>query len=222
MKHHLLIADDHEDVYENLERKISLKFSAMEISSAETCDKAYSLILKNKVLNPITILVIDLTFKGYTPNTKLKHGRHLLSKLKNEMFAIPTIVYSSHDDMEHIYPIIKNYNPQGYIIKSNTSNRELLFAIEEVINGKSFFSSKVHKLQMKRVKYDKSLDDIDEQIVNFLPNTNSITDWDGKVLKENVPLSYKSIKKRIDLLCDKFEVSNEKQLLLKLQTLAIL
>ena len=222
MKNHVLIVEDHEDVFENLERKITNEFINFQISIADDCDKGFGFIKKNKNINPITILIVDLTFKQTNLNSVLKNGNHLMAALKKENIVIPTIVYSSHDDMRHIHPVIKNYSPNGYVIKSNSSSKELLFAIQQIIIGKSYFSQKIHELQFKRIQYAFEMDNIDEQIIHFLPKANTMIDWEGKVLKENIPISYKSIKARIDLLCQKFEVENEKLLLLKLQRLAIL
>ncbi|MFD2916819.1 response regulator [Psychroserpens luteus] len=222
MQKHILIVDDHEDVFENLERKILSAFNDFKISIADNCDDGHDLIKKHKITNPISLLILDLTFKLVKPNAILTKGKSLLAILKKENIEIPTIIYSSHDEMEHIYPVITNYHPNAYVIKSNSSSKELLFAISEVLLGKTYFSQTVHKLQLKRFQYAFSMDNIDEQIIHFLPNANTMTDWEGKILKENVPISYKSIKLRIELLCQKLEVENEKQLLLKLQRLAIL
>lgn len=222
MQKHILIVDDHEDVFENLERKIHTAYDDINISIADNCDDGYDLIKKYKIPSPISLLILDLTFKLVKPNAILTQGKSLLKILKKENIEIPTIIYSSHDEMEHIYPVITNYHPNAYVIKSNSSTKELLFAISEVLLEKTYFSQTVHKLQLQRFQYAFSMDNIDEQIIRFLPNANTMTDWEGKILKENTPISYKSIKLRIELLCEKLEVENEKQLLLKLQRLAIL
>ncbi len=222
MQTHILIIEDHQDVYENLERKISSNFKETIISLAHNCDTGFGLIKKYKVTTPISILILDLTFKFIKPHTVIKDGKSLMATLKKEAIKIPTIIYSAHDEMAHIYPTINNYNPNGYVIKSSTSSRELLFAISQVLAGNTYYSQKVHELQLKRTKYAFSMDAIDEQIICLLPHINAMEDWRGKILKNKVPLSYKSIKKRIDVLCQKLDVDNEKQLLLKLQKLAIL
>lgn len=220
MRNRILIIEDHEDVYENIRRKISSEFPNFQISIFDNCDDAFNQIKVKK--NEIVIIILDLTFKFLKPYSLIKNGNTLLKHLKDEKIKIPTIIYTSHDEMEHIYPVINNYQPSGFVIKSNSSSKELVFAINEVLLGKTYYSQIVHKLILKRTKFTFSLDEIDEQIILFLPHSNTMYDWEGRILRDGVPISYKSIKTRIDLICQKFEVENEKQLLLKLQKLAII
>ena len=219
---HILIVDDHEDIYENISRKIAERFPDFKISIKDNCDAAFDVIKYSKQNTPVTILILDLTFNGQHPNALLPNGTSLLRTLKENKIQINTIIYSSHDDLQHISPVIKNFEPASYVIKSNSSSKELLFAIEQCLVGKTYYSHTVHELQLKRVKYEFSIDEIDEQIIKHLPNKDSIKDWEGVVLKDNIPLSYKTISKRIKNLITQFDVDNEKQLLLKLQKLAIL
>ena len=220
MKNRILIIEDHEDVYENLKRKIFFEFPNFPISIFDNCDDAFNQIKSLK--NEIAFIILDLTFKYIKPYALIKNGKNLLKELKNAQINIPTIIYTSHDEMEHIYPVINNYEPNGYVIKSNSSNKELLLAINNVLKEKKYFSHIVHELMLKRTKYAFTLDEVDEQIIKILPNAVNMIDWKGRIFKDNVAISYKSIKSRIDMLCNKFEVENEKQLLLKLQKLAIL
>lgn len=222
MEQHLLIVEDQQDVFENLNSKITGHFPSFTIEIADNCDAAFQYIKKHRVLNPVTIIIVDLTFKWLNPNAILKTGKDLLRALSAEQLTIPCLIYSSHDEMEQIYPVITNYDPNGYVIKSNTSSDELLFAIGQVLKGKRYYSQRIHELQKQRLFYAINIDSIDEKIIELLPKINAIIDWEGQIYKGNTPLSYKSIKKRIDKLCASLKVENEKQLLLKLQRLAII
>ena len=222
MKEHILIIEDEQDTFENLKRKISNKFPDANVNVASCCDKGFEYIKQHKVTNPISLLVLDLTFKNPSERTIIKGGKQLLKTLKENNITVPTIVYSSHDEMEHIHPVLNNYHPQGYVIKSSNSSEELLFAIERVLIGETYYSQRVHQQQLQRFKYASNIDEIDENIIQLLAFTDSIKDWQERIENGELSISYKSIKKRIDLLCDRLEVDNEKQLLLKLQRLAII
>ena len=222
MKQHILIVEDEQDTFENLERKISVQFPEALVAVQSTCDAGFDFIKKMTIINPVSVLVLDLTFKNQKPFYVLKSGKELLKALKQNSIDIPTIIYSSHDEMEHIHPVMNNYHPQGYVIKTSTSSEELLFAINRVLKGENYYSQRVHEQQLQRFKYASNIDEIDEQILQLLPHTTSIKDWEEKIENGEISISYKSIKKRIDLLCDRMEVDNEKQLLLKLQRLAII
>jgi len=221
MKHHLLIVEDEQDTFENLERKLSIHFPEALVMVQSTCDAGFDYIKKVTIINPVSVLILDLTFKNQKSFYVLKSGKDLLKVLKQKSIHVPTIIYSSHDEMEHIHPIMSNYHPQGYVIKTSTSSEELFFAISRVLNKENYYSQRVHEQQLQRFKYASNIDEIDEQIIELLPHTTSIKDWEEKIEQGEISISYKSIKKRIDLLCDRLEVDNEKQLLLKLQRLAV-
>lgn len=219
---HILIIEDHQDVFENLERKIFERYPTSVIAIKNNCDAGFQYIKEQKTIKPISELVLDLAYNNLNKNSILKNGNQLLKALKESQIKINTIIYSSHQEMEYIHPVMNNYCPQGYVIKSSNSSEELLFALNRVNLGETYFSQKVHQQQLMRFKFASKIDEIDEQIIRYLPKVNTLKDWEGKILKDHVPMSYKSIKKRINLLCDRLEVENEKQLLLKLQRLAII
>jgi hypothetical protein len=66
------------------------------------------------------------------------------------------------------------------------------------------------------------LDRIIKKIIEYLPEINSITDWDSLYEAGKMPIKYKSVKNRLHTILEKMEVDNEKQLLLKLQKMAII
>lgn len=219
---HILIIEDQQDTFENLERKINNKLTNSLVSVASNCDQGFDYIKQNIITNPITLMVLDLTFNNQAQDISIKSGNQLLKVLKNNNINIPCIVYSSHDEMEFIHPVMNNYHPQGFVIKSSNSSEELIFAIERVFVGENYFSQRVYQQQLQRFKYASNIDEIDEQIISLLPITSTIKEWKKRIENKEITISYKSIKKRIDLLCDRLEVDNEKQLLLKLQRLAVI
>ena len=218
---HLLIVDDHQDIRENLFSKLHLDFPNFQISLASNCDLALDIINQSRFQKPITLLILDLTFKK-NHNNVIKGGRGLMTKLKDDNISIPTIVYTSHDELEHIHPVIHSYNPCGYIIKGEDTYDELLFAVQKAFAGQKHYTHEVHIALKKRVSFEFDLDSIEEQIIEHLPNCTSMQDWEGKIIKDGVPLVYKTIQNRLKTLFIRFDVENEKQLLLKLHRLGFL
>jgi DNA-binding NarL/FixJ family response regulator len=117
---------------------------------------------------------------------------------------------------------MQNFKPEGYVIKSSDSTSELLLAIPRVLKGEKYYSQEVHINQKKRFEYAMQMDEIDKKIIAFLPDINCITDWDALYETGKIPIKYKSINKRLQSIFHKMDVSNEKQLLLKLHQLAII
>lgn len=222
MNKHILIVEDQQDVSENLQRKIKDVFQDTSVSIAHTCDLGFQLINQVKISNPVNLLILDLVFKNTSDNDFLKKGTHLIKKLKENKLNIPTIIYTTHNELNHIYPVINNYNPEGYIIKSHNSTQELLLGISRVLNGETYYSQLVHNLLMNRYKYEFQMDEVDIQIIKLIPEINCLTDWEQKIYKKEVALSTKAIKNRIQKLLLKFEVENEIQLALKFEKLGFL
>ena len=117
---------------------------------------------------------------------------------------------------------MQNFEPEGYVLKASDSTNELLLAIPRVLNGKTYYSQEVLDSQKKRFEFAMQLDEIDKKIIAFLPDINCITDWDDLYEAGKIPIKYKSVNKRLQSIFEKMDVTNEKQLLLKLYQQAII
>lgn len=219
---HFLIVEDEQDTLENLKHTIGVAFPKAIVSVAYDCDEGFRILNSSKVESPLSLLITDLTFRRQPESRVIKNGMEFLQKLLDLKFQIPRIVYSSHDELRFIHPILKKYQPEGYVLKSRNSTDELLIAISRVLNHASYFSQEVHDSQKGRFEFDLKLDEIDLKIIEFLPDVNTIVDWDILFEENKLPIKYKSINKRLKSIFEKMDVHNEKQLLLKLQRLAII
>ncbi len=219
---HLLLIEDEQDTLENLVGRIAIAYPYLKISTAFDCDEGFRILNSNKVQFPIDLLITDLTFRRQPESRVIKDGQALLQKIKDLNYKLPRIIYSSHDELKFIHPVMQNFEPEGYVLKSSDSTSELLLAIPRVLNGKTYYSQEVLASQKKRFEYAMQMDEIDKKIIAFLPDINCITDWDDLFETGKIPIKYKSINKRLQSIFQKMDVSNEKQLLLKLHQLAII
>lgn len=219
---HILIIEDEQDTLENLVGRMKTVFPDSKISSAFDCDEGFKILNSSKIENPVSLLVTDLTFRRQPETRIIKDGYALLEKIQELGFSMPRIVYSSHDELKFIYPVMKNLRPEGYVLKARDSTDELLLAISKVIHGATYYSQEVHNTQRKRLEYALQLDETDMKIIDLLPDVTSITDWDSLFEKGKLHIKYKSVNKRLNSIFEKMGVENEKQLLLKLHQLAII
>lgn len=219
---HILIVEDEQDTLENLIGRIADTFPDYKISSAFDCDEGFRILNSSKVEFPVDLLITDLTFRRQPESRLIKDGLALLEKIKTLNYKLPRIVYSSHDELKFIHPVMQNFQPEGYVLKASDSTNELLLAIPRVLKGEKFYSQEVHINQKKRFAFAKQLDAIDEKIIEYLPDINCITDWDELFEAGKIPIKYKSINKRLQVIFEKMDVANEKQLLLKLYQQAII
>jgi len=219
---HILIVEDEQDTLENLVGKITDAYPAYKISSAFDCDAGFRILNSFKVEAPVDLLITDLTFRRQPDTRLIKDGQALLQKINDLRYKIPRIVYSSHDELKFIHPVMQNFEPEGYVLKSSDSTSELLLAIPRILKGKTYYSQEVLSIRQKRFAFALQLDDIDKKIIEFLPDINCITDWDDLYEAGKLPIKYKSVNKRLQSIFEKMDVTNEKQLLLKLYQQAII
>ncbi len=219
---HILIVEDEQDTLENLQMRITVAFPDVQVSKAFDCDEGFRILNASKVEFPVELLITDLTFRRQPECRSIKNGMEFLQKLKTLNYHLPRIVYSSHDELLFIHPVMKNFEPEGYILKARDSTEELIFAIRRITQGKTYYSQEVLNSQKQRFFFAEQLDYIDEKIIAFLPEINSITDWETLYETGKMPIKYKSVNKRLHAIFEKLDVANEKQLLLKLQKMAII
>ncbi len=219
---HILIVEDEQDTLENLVGRITHAFPDFKISTAFDCDEGFRILNSTKVETPVDLLITDLTFRRQPESRLIKDGQALLQKIKDLKYKLARIVYSSHDELKFIHPVMQNFEPEGYVLKSSDSTSELLLAIPRILKGKTYYSQEVYSNQKKRFAFAMQLDDIDQKIIEYLPDINCITDWDDLYEAGKIPIKYKSVNKRLQSIFEKMDVSNEKQLLLKLHQQAII
>ena len=147
---HILIVEDEQDTLENLIGRITDAFPNYKISSAFDCDEGFRILNSSKVEAPVDLLITDLTFRRQPESRQLKDGQALLQKIKDLRYKIPRIVYSSHDELKFIHPVMQNFEPEGYVLKSSDSTSELLLAIPRILKGKTYYSQEVLTNQKKR------------------------------------------------------------------------
>lgn len=222
MNPHILIVEDIEDIFEHVKYKLTNTYPDFKITVSDNCDTALFEIERHLTNQRVTLLILDLSFNHIQPSVKLRSGNDLLRKLRDLQIEIPTIIYSVFSEMKHIQPVISNYNPDGYIIKSNTSTNELLVAVNRLLHDKTYYSPEVQKEQLKRYSYSHQLDDVDLQIIKKLPDISFQDEWTDIIFSKGSPLSKRTIFTRLKRLKEVFEVDNEKQLVLKLYKLALI
>lgn len=212
----ILIVEDQDKMLEALVDEFKNYPKPVEIFKASNCDDAYAILKKHKITNPIEVVITDITFKIKQPYWVLKDGFDFLRKLKEDNLDIKKIVYTEHQELKVIHPIITNYHPDGYILKSHHSKEELHFGLNQVLQGKTYYSQLVHEELNKRFKFEFKIDDIDIAILRTYPEIKYRTDWEDKIKKEDgTYMSSRRILDRLHKLCDVFEVDTEAQLILK-------
>ncbi|RBW59137.1 DNA-binding response regulator [Tenacibaculum sp. E3R01] len=159
---------------------------------------------------------IDLVFldlKLFPSNNKKIISGEDLGILIRDMFPSCKVILSTTNDNKYrIHSVFRSINPEGFLIKSDITFKELVKAINEVVSDPPFYSKTVLKLLRKKVSTDFLLDDVDRKILYELSIGAKVKDMLGYI-----PLSIAAIEKRKRHLKKIFNVKEKghRELILK-------
>lgn len=184
------MVDDHPIILKGYELSLN-EFSdnyIFEFYKAQNSVEAVNLIEQNE---PDFFHIVFLDIRLPVNNDyALINGEDLGIKIRKTTNS-KIIVLSSIGDTQRIYSILNNLEPDGYIIKTETTPEILLDAIDAVLNDRNYFSSKIKKLKNVQNSENPTLDVYDIKILYFLSVGEKM-----KNLPDFVHLSIASIERR--------------------------
>ncbi len=127
----LLIADDHHLFLEGI-RSLLEKEEGMEImAAASNGEEVLDLIQEI----PVDICIIDINMPGL-------NGIDTAKYIKQHHSQIKIIILTTYNDKEFVMTMLK-IGVEGYVLK-NATKKDLVKAINEVMQGNNYFASDVH------------------------------------------------------------------------------
>ncbi len=211
MKYKVLIVEDHPiivDVYENaLEKVANANEVEFSIDKAEDLDTAHNLLESTNQSYDLVFLDMRLPASA---DKKLLSGEDLGVKIKANYPETKIIIATTYNDNYRVHTILRNVNPDGFLIKNDISSKEILNAIESVLEDAPYYSKSVLKIMRNEVSSEFILDDIDRKILHEL-SLGTLT----KNLTDTIPLSLAAIEKRKRHLKEIFNLqsSSDKELI---------
>ena len=159
----IVLVDDHAIVIDGLKSLLAKSEKAEVVATASTAKEGL-----NKLKETAAELVItDINMPGLD-------GLEMIKTIRNEFPPTKIIVLSLHDEPHYIRNILKN-RVQGYILKNDTS-AELLTAVEHVLDGKIYLSSRINQIMMEQLDEDwaeKLLTEREIQIIKHIAQEKS-------------------------------------------------
>ncbi|MFS4448470.1 response regulator transcription factor [Maribacter sp. 2307UL18-2] len=187
----LLIVDDHPMTIWGYE--LTLKMYAenyqWNIGKATDCDQALNLLKRNSIIS-YDLVLLDINFRK-SDNTFVKNGEELGKKIREIYPQIKIIVLTMLNDYLRIQGILKNLNPDGFIIKSEITPELLFNSIIEVLNNNQSFSYEIKKILSMLTPNVEDLSAIDRKILYYISIGEKM-----KNLPKHLPLSMASIERR--------------------------
>ena len=215
-KHNLLIIDDHPLIIEAYKTAFTYYSKENEttffsIKTSQDCDSAIELITQFSEQNKsMDIVFLDIRLPP-SKDGKFLSGEDLGIKIRAVFPKAKIIIATTFNNNYRIHNIFRNLNPDGFLIKNDITTKELLNAIDVILNDPPYYSKTVIKLLRKQVSNDLLLDKIDRKILYELSIGTRMKD-----LPNVLPLSIAGIEKRKRHLKQVFatEGLDDKELLL--------
>jgi len=138
----LLIVDDHQVLIEGLVELIN-GFDHVTVSQTANNGEEVLDILKD---NPIDVILLDI-------NMPVMNGLETCKKVKQKYPQIKVLALTTLDKGSFIQQMLKN-GASGYLLK-NTSQDELIMAIETVYRGDTFINEQTNKILLNSLMNQK-------------------------------------------------------------------
>lgn len=211
----ILIAEDFQDTNKGMVNALENRLQIESIQEELYCDKAYNRFkVAYDIGEPYGLLITDLTFKESHVTRRITSGKELIGTIRNIDKNIKVIVNSMVDDPAIINPLFTEQKINGYVCKGRNSLNELINAIQEVSQNRTFVSP---QLNLNTGNTIFEMDKYDLMILKDLSDGYTKKEISEKLKKQNIsPNSESTIDKKVSKLFDEFGAKNTHHLIAKL------
>ncbi|MEL4455030.1 response regulator [Lutimonas vermicola] len=219
----VLIIDDHPLICEQYIKALQEVMTEneqlnMRIESAGDCDTAREKIKNTLIEGGWDLVFLDIRLPS-SKDRKVLSGEDLGEMIRKNHPLAKIIVATTFNDNYRIQNIFKSLNPEGFLIKNDLDTKELVNAIQKIMQGGVHYSNTVSSLHRKQMFTEIKIDKIDRQILYELSLGTRMKD-----LPKIVPLSIAGIEKRKRILKEVFDVEDQgdKALIMKARELGFI
>lgn len=208
MQHiHILMVDDHPIIiegYQNTLMATKKEDQTLVIDTANTCDAANLLMQKSADERPYDVCFFDISLPP-SSDGKITSGEDLAKIAKHILPNAKIIILTMFNESYRIHSIVKEINPDGFLIKSDLTSSELAEAFHHILIDPPYYSSTVTNFLNKSVINEIYVDEINRKILHLLAQGMKT-----RSLPEHINLSMSAIEKRKKQLKLLFSISDGK------------
>jgi len=206
--HNVLIIDDHpliSDSYKDAFLDVSTKNEHIEfnIDIANNCDIADEKIKTASLGDGLDIVFLDIRLPP-SSDKKILSGEDLGIKIRKMIPSTKIIIATTFNDNYRIHSIYESINPDGFLIKNDITDKDVVNAIQAVIIDNPYYSTTVVKLMRKHMSNSFRVDPTDRQILYQLSIGTKMKDLPGII-----HLSMAAIEKRKRILKEQFNIEGQ-------------
>jgi DNA-binding NarL/FixJ family response regulator len=207
-KYKVLIIDDHPlicDSYQSALKEVGERHPEllMQVETAANCDVALEKINNTWVEKSWDLVFLDIRLPA-SSDRKILSGEDLGELLRKKYPETKIVVATTFNDNYRLYNIFKSLDPDGFLIKTDIDHKELVIALEIILNGAPYYSKTVVTLLRKQVSQEFVIDKFDRRMLYELSLGTKMKD-----LPEVLPLSIAGIEKRKRILKQNFGVEDQ-------------
>ncbi|SEP97334.1 DNA-binding response regulator, NarL/FixJ family, contains REC and HTH domains [Hyunsoonleella jejuensis] len=202
----ILMIDDHPIIIEGYQN--TLQFTKKEnqvlhIDIANNCDEAINYMDKS-VHNtlPYDLLFVDISLPP-SSNGLMNSGEDLAEYARKVLPNAKIVILTMFNESFRIHNIIKNIDPEGFLIKSDLTSSELASAFQAVLRNPPFYSGTVNSFIRKSITSDIVIDDKNRKILYLLSQGVKT-----KNLASHLDISLSAVEKRKKQLKELFEIED--------------
>lgn len=189
----ILMVDDHPMIIEGYQNTLMATKNddqVLLIDTANNCDIANELLQRSANERPYDVCFFDISLPSSTDGT-ITSGEDLAKIARDIMPHSKIIILTMFNESYRIHNIIKEVQPDGFLIKSDLTSIELAEAFQHILVSPPYYSSTVNNYLKKTVSSDVYIDDINRKILHLLSQGIKT-----RSLKEYIDLSMSAIEKR--------------------------
>lgn len=187
------MVDDHPIIiegYQNTLMATKKDDQVLHIDTANDCDTGNELLRRAASEKPYDICFFDISLPG-SSDGRLNSGEDLAKLTRDLMPNAKVVILTMFNESFRVHSIIKQINPDGFLIKSDLTSSELAEAFQHILSAPPYYSSTVSNFLKKSVSSDIYVDEINRKILHLLSQGVRT-----KTLREHINLSMSAIEKR--------------------------
>ncbi|RNC87731.1 MAG: DNA-binding response regulator [Winogradskyella sp.] len=203
----ILMVDDHPIIiegYMNVLMATKTDNQNLIIDTANNCDMAEIMINRAAKGIHYDVCFFDISLPP-SQDGRYTSGEDLAKLAKTMLPAAKIIILTMFNESFRIHNIIREINPDGFLIKSDLTSMELADAFQHILKSPPYYSSTVHNYVRQTLTSEIYVDDINRKILYLLSQGIKT-----KSLLEHISLSMSAIEKRKKQLKLLFSVEDGK------------
>ena len=166
----LLIVDDHPMIiegYKNALQDMSSDDYELIIESAQDCDEGMEKIQNSTTGTPYDIIFLDIQLPP-SKDGRILSGEDLGLRANRLSPSSKLVFLTMFNDNYRIHSILKNVNPDGFLVKSDVNSSELVKAFDTINNDPPYYSKSVKQFIRNDMTNRNVIDELDRKILFHL------------------------------------------------------